>query len=98
MDKDFGIIALIIGIFNVLVSVEVAVFDFFLGGNLKWLIHPLIELFLNMLGMILFFLALVFGIIGIKKGSSKRIGYTGIVLGCVGCFMIGAFFIRIYLN
>ena len=97
MEKDFGIIALILGITNVLVSVVVAVFDFFLEGNLKWLIPPLIELFLNLLGMILFFLALVFGIVGIKKGSSKGIVYTGIVLGCVGCLLIGAFFIRIYL-
>lgn len=96
MEKDFGIIALILGIINVLVSVEVAVFDFFLEGNLKWLISPLIELFLNLFGMILFFLALVFGIVGIKKGSSKGIVYTGIILGCVGCLMIGSFFIRIY--
>ena len=80
MDKDFGIIALIIGIFNVLVSVEVAVFDFFLGGNLKWLIHPLIELFLNMLGMILFFLALVFGIIGIITHEVPFILDMGITL------------------
>ena len=97
MGKDFGIIALILGITNVLVSVEVAVFDFFLDGNLKWLLPPLIELFFNLLGIILFFLALVFGIVGIKKGSSRGIVYTGIVLGCVGCLMIGAFFIKIYL-
>ena len=96
METDFGIIAFILGITNVLVSVVVAVFDFFLEGKLKWLLHPLIELFLNLLGMILFILALVFGIVGIKKGSSRGIVSTGIVLGCVGCLMIGAFFMRIY--
>ena len=89
MGKDFGIFALIFGIINILVGFEVAVFISIIKSDYRWsLSWGIFDLF-NILCCILFFLTVIFGRVGIKKGSSKNMVYAGIILGFIGWFILG---------
>ena len=88
MGKDFGIFALIFGSINLLVSLEVATFLSFLGGGDSiWSLPFPFAFFLFILGYVLFFLAVIFGVVGIRKSSSMGIigmAIAGVVLGFFG--------------
>jgi len=88
MGKDFGIFALILGIINVLVGLEVAVFISIIKRDYRWWSYSIFNLF-NTLCCIIFFLTIIFGRVGIKKGSSKNMVYAGIILGFIGWSILG---------
>ena len=95
MEKDYGMLAFVFGIINIIIGLEVAIFISIIKGDYRWTLPYSVGYLFNMLSSIILLLTVIFGRVGIKKGSSKNIVYAGIILGFIGLFIMGIPFIEI---